>query len=174
MTDARVATGVVEAIHVAPAAGEPMLALDRAHALPGLGLEGDRYATGSGHWSPMRRSGDGLPLVDAVVVDGLAARGVPRDGTRRNVTTRGTDLDALIGRTFRVGEVVCRGIRRCEPCSYLDGLLDTSVLADLVHRGGIRVEVLSDGWIGLGDPVELVADGTDGQANEVAWQTSLP
>jgi MOSC domain-containing protein YiiM len=148
--------GVVEAIYVAPAAGEPMRSLDRARALPGVGLEGDRYARRTGHWSPMRRSGDGLTLIEAEVVDMLAARGVPRDGTRRNVVTREIDLDALLGRTFLIGGVTCRSIRRCEPCSYLDGLLGTSVLNDLVHRGGIRVEVLSDGWIGVGDRVELL------------------
>lgn len=165
---------MVEAIHVAPAAGEPMRSLDRAHALPDRGLEGDRYETGTGHWSPMRRSGDGLTLIDARVVDGLAASGLARDATRRNVITRGIDLDALIGRTFRIGEVTCRAVRRCEPCSYLDGLLGTSVLHALVHRGGIRVEVLNDGWIGIGDPVRVVEAEPVARATASAWQTRAP
>lgn len=166
--------GVVEAIHVATAAGEPMRSLDRARAVAGSGLEGDRYATGTGHWSPMRRSGDALTLVDAAAVDGLAARGLGRNATRRNVITRGIDLGGLLGRTFRIGEVTCRGIRRCEPCSYLDGLLGTSVLHELVHRGGIRVAVLSDGWIGVGDRVELLGDAPVAQATASAWQTRAP
>jgi MOSC domain-containing protein YiiM len=165
--------GAVEAIHVAPAAGEPMRSLDRARALSGVGLEGDRYATRTGHWSPMRRSGDGLTLIEAEVVDTLAARGIPRDGTRRNVVTRGIDLDALLGRTFRIGEVTFRTMRRCEPCSYLDGLLGTSVLDDLVHRGGIRVEVLSDGWIGVGDRIEPL-DAPAVRVDGPGWQTQAP
>ena len=90
--------------------------METRHALPDRGLEGDRYATGTGHWSPMRRSGDGLTLIDARVVDGLAASGLARDATRRNVITRGIDLDALIGHTFRIGEVTCRAVRRCRAC----------------------------------------------------------
>lgn len=169
------ALGVVEAIHVAPAAGEPMRSLDHARALAGRGLEGDRYAAGTGHWSPMRRSGDGLTLIDADVVDGLVARGLTRDATRRNVITRGIDLDGLIGRTFRIGEVTCRAIRRCEPCSYLDGLLGVSVLHELVHRGGIRVEVVDDGWIAVGDPVEAVEEEPVAeQATASVWQTRSP
>ena len=152
------AIGRVEAIHVAAAAGEPMRVLDRARALAGAGLEGDRYATRSGHWSPMRRSGDGLTLIDAIVVDGLVARGLDRDATRRNVLTRGT----------------FRAVRRCEPCSYLDGLLGTSVLHDLVHRGGIRVEVLTDGWIGIGDPVQAVHGEPAARATPSAWQSRSP
>jgi MOSC domain-containing protein YiiM len=165
--------GVVESIHVAPAAGEPMRSLDRARAMPGAGLEGDRYADGTGHWSPMHRSGDGLTLIDATVVDGLAARRVPRDGTRRNVVVRGIDLDGLIGRTFRIGDVTCRAIRRCEPCSYLDGLLETSVLNDLVHRGGIRAEIVSAGWIEVGDPVAPV-DIAGPREDVGEWQTQAP
>jgi MOSC domain-containing protein YiiM len=58
----------------------------------------------------------------------------------------------------RVGEVTCRAIRRCEPCSYLDGLLGQSALDALVHRGGIRAEVLTDGTITVGDPIIALPD----------------
>lgn len=134
-----------------------MVAVDRAEARSGTGLLGDRYATGTGHWSPIRRSGDGLTLIEAEEVEAVAsaaALDLPPGSTRRNVTTRGIRLDELIGRRFRIGEVACRGVRRCEPCSYLDGLLDQPVLAALVHRGGIRVEILTDGLMTVGDEIE--------------------
>ncbi len=147
--------GRVEAIWVAEEAGSPMRSLTEVDAVAGVGLAGDRYATGAGHWSPMRRSGDVLTLVEGEVVDALVARhGIERSDTRRNIVTRGVRLDELIGREIRVGSVRCRVIRRCEPCSYLDGLRGTSILADLVHRGGVRVEILTSGSIAVGDPVE--------------------
>lgn len=146
--------GHVEAIWVAEAAGSPMRSLGHAEAVAGIGLAGDRYATRAGHWSPMRRSGDVLTIVEGEVVDTLVGRHAIEPGdTRRNIVTRGVRLDELIGREIRVGGVRCRVIRRCEPCSYLDGLLGTSILADLVHRGGVRVEILTSGRIAVGDPV---------------------
>ena len=150
------AAGRVEAIWIAEVAGAPMRSLDRVEAVAGVGLAGDRYATGGGHWSPIRRSGDVLTIVEGEVVDAVVARhGIGRGDTRRNIVTRGVRLDDLIGCQIRVGAVRCRVLRRCEPCSYLDGLLGASVLADLVHRGGVRVEILVGGRITVGDAIEV-------------------
>ena len=133
-----------------------MIALRRAAARAGSGLDGDRYSTGLGHWSPIARSGDGLTLVEAEVIESLARDHAIRlepGGTRRNLTVRGVRLDDLIGRRFRIGVTLLRGVRRCEPCSYLEGLLGAEVLDPLVHRGGIRVDVLEDGELAVGDPI---------------------
>ena len=148
-------TGVVEYIHIAAAAGEPMVALSRATAIPGSGLDGDRYTTKRGHWSPIARRGDGLTLIEGEVVDSLAGDGltVNSGDTRRNITVRGIRLDDLIGRRFRIGSAVVQGVRRCEPCQYLEGLLGQQVLHPLVHRGGLRANVLEGGQIAVGDEV---------------------
>lgn len=138
-----------------------MQALDHAEAIAGSGLHGDRYASGVGHWSPIRRRGDQLTLVEAEELEGIEAThglNLPPGATRRNVTTRGIRLDTLIGRPFRIGSVACHGTRRCEPCSYLDGLLGQDVLPALIHRGGIRAEVTKGGVIAVGDPVHLILD----------------
>lgn len=153
--------GTVEDIHLATAAGEPMRSVLSARAIAGRGLEGDRYATGSGHWSPIRRAGDSLTLIEAEEIDGVVAGhglDLPPGSTRRNVTTRGIRLDGLVGRRFRIGAVICRGTRRCEPCSYLDQLLDQAALNALVHRGGLRVEILTGGSISIGDPIEPLGE----------------
>ena len=155
------AAGRVAFLHVTPAAGEPMQAVAHARAVARTGLLGDRYASGSGHWSAMRRSGDELTLIEAEELDAIAAVNrldLPPGATRRNVTTRGVRLPSLIGRPFRIGEVECRGTRRCEPCSYLDGLLRQDVLPALIHRGGIRAEITKDGLIRVGDVVERLGD----------------
>jgi len=132
-----------------------MEARDRVAAVAGFGLVGDRYAERRGHWSPTARRGDQLTLVEAEVVESLGAAGLalaPGE-TRRNVTTRGARLNDLIGRRFRIGEALLAGVRRCEPCSYLEGLLDRPVMIPLVHRGGIRAEILESGDITIGDPI---------------------
>jgi MOSC domain-containing protein YiiM len=75
----------------------------------------------------------------------------PQDA-RRNVVTRGIDLNALVGRRFTVGDVECIGRRLCEPCAHLERL-SPGTLRPLVHRGGLRADLLGDGTIHVGDPV---------------------
>lgn len=138
-----------------------MRSVQRVAAIAGRGLDGDRYAAGSGHWSPIRRAGDSLTLIEAEEVAAVSAAhslDLPPGSTRRNVTTRGIRLESLIGRPFRIGEIMCRGARRCEPCSYLDGLLEQDVLNALVHRGGLRAEILTNGTITVGDPIVPLDD----------------
>jgi len=77
--------------------------------------------------------------------------------SRRNVLTRGVDLNALVGKRFRVGEVECLGVELCEPCKSLESVTRPGVVKGLAHRGGLNADILSDGEIAVGD--EVVAHG---------------
>ena len=149
--------GTVEGLAVAPAAEAPMQLLDVAHARAGHGLDGDRYAAMAGTFSPRagRRPGYDLTLIAGEVLDEVTATGQALDfpGTRRNVLTRVIDVNALVGRRFRIGDVLCEGRRLCEPCAHLERLSGPGILRPLIHRGGLRVDVLTDGEIRLGAPV---------------------
>ncbi|WP_207956104.1 MOSC domain-containing protein [Rubrobacter marinus] len=150
--------GTVELISLAAEAEGPMTVTRSAEAVAGRGLRGDRYERGAGTFSNPDGRGYDLTLVEAEALEDLAASGVelaPAEA-RRNLVVRGIELDALIGRRFRVGEVECFGQRRCEPCAHLEGLTRPGVLRGLVHRGGLRADVLSGGEIRLGDPVEAL------------------
>jgi hypothetical protein len=150
-------SGTVEALAVASAAEVPMQLLESVPAFAGRGLEGDRYAVGVGTFSPRadRRPGYDLTLIAAEVLEELAAAGqvIEFAATRRNVLTRGIDVNALVGRTFRIGNVLCAGRRLCEPCAHLERLSGPGVLRPLIHRGGLRVDVLSDGEVRVGDTI---------------------
>ncbi len=143
-------TGILEAIHVTDTAGAPMRSLVRAHVRTGAGIIGDRYVGDAGHWSDHPAGDRELTLVAGEVV---AELGLVPGETRRNLTTRGVDLDALIGRVFTIGAVRCRGERACEPCAYLQGLIGRPILRDLAHRGGLRASILDDGEIVVGDEI---------------------
>jgi hypothetical protein len=141
-----VSVGIVEALVIASTAEAPVTVLDEAVAVPGHGLEGDRYVAGTGTFAS-GRAGSALTLVDAAVLESLG-----RDiDHRRNVVVRGTDLNALVGRNFTLGEVRCRGSRLCEPCAHLDRLNGGGVLRPLVHRGGLRADVVGRGTVRVGD-----------------------
>ena len=152
----RARTGTVVAIHVAPRSGEPMIGRDRILAIAGVGLEGDRYAARAGHWSPNLGVDRDITLIEAEVIEDLAATdGIRLDpgDSRRNVTTRGIRLNELVGRRFRVGDAICEGTRLCEPCQYLTDLLGKPVLKPLVHRAGLRARIVEGGEIAVGAEV---------------------
>jgi hypothetical protein len=146
-----VGLGVVEALVLAPDAEAPVLAVDEARAIAGHGLQGDRYAAGQGTFAS-GRPGSALTLVDAAVLDSFD-REVDH---RRNVVVRGADLNALVGREFMLGEVRCRGRRLCEPCAHLDRLNGGGVLRPLVHRAGLRADIVGDGLVRVGDELTAI------------------
>lgn len=153
--------GEVVAIALAEQATDPMHEVDQARALAGRGLDGDRYSAKAGTFTPNDDTvrGYDLTLVEAEVLDQLT---LPEGGkvghadARRNVITRGIDLNALVGRRFRVGDVECLGQRLCEPCSHLERLTTKGILRKLVHRGGLRADVLADGHINTGATIETI------------------
>ena len=151
--------GRVEAIAVAEHATGPMRHVDQARARAGRGLDGDRYAAKAGTFTPANDTARGydLTLIEAEVLDELVLPGGGKLGyaeARRNIVTRGVDLNALVGRRFRVGDVECLGQRLCEPCSHLERLTAKGVLRGLIHRGGLRADVLTDGQITTGAVIE--------------------
>jgi MOSC domain-containing protein YiiM len=147
------ATGTVEAIVLAGTAEAALTAVATARAIAGRGLEGDRYAAGEGTFSVKGGHGHDLTLVSAEVLEHV---GLTASEARRNLVVRGIDLDALRGRRFRVGEVECLGQRRCEPCAHLERLTRPGVLRALVHRGGLRADILRGGELRVGDPIEAL------------------
>ena len=135
----------------------------RAVALAGRGLEGDRHVTGRGTF-PSGPPGSALTMIEAEVCESFNPPLEPSDH-RRNVVTRGIDLNALVGRDFSIGEVHCRGMRLCEPCTVVQRYASRPVLRALVHRGGLRADILHDGTIRVGDPVRTGPPGpTDAAA----------
>jgi MOSC domain-containing protein YiiM len=154
----RVTGGRLVGIHLAAAAGAPMVARDDVRAVPGRGLAGDRYAAGTGHFSAVPAEGGGrevtLIAAEALAhlrdVDGL--RLAPGE-SRRNLTTVGVDLDALVGHRFLVGEVELVGVRPCPPCGHLDAVTGRSLRHALQGLGGLRANVVTTGTLRLGDRV---------------------
>ena len=145
-------SGRVELLALAPDAEAPMRVVPEVTARAGRGLEGDRYFAARGTFSGGSADGRALTLVEVEALEDLGLPVAPAQA-RRNVVTRGIDLNALVGRRFRVGEVECAGRRLCEPCAHLQRLTVPGILRGLVHRGGLRADVLSDGTIRVGDAV---------------------
>jgi MOSC domain-containing protein YiiM len=145
-------SGRVEGIFVTDTHEELPAAVERVRALAGKGLEGNRYFYPGGNAPP----GRALTLIAAEAIEALEAEhGIVLEpaATRRNVLTRGIDVNALVGRLFRVGEIECFGIELCEPCLHLESLTQKGVVDGLVHRAGLNADILVDGEIAVGDEV---------------------
>ncbi len=151
--------GEVTSLHITAAGSQELASPTEVKALPGKGLEGDRYALGTGFYSeasatpaPDRE----ITLIEAEALDALLEEaGIefsPAE-SRRNVVTRGVPLNHLVGRRFLVGAVPLEGVRLCEPCAHLVELTGKAVLGPLVHRGGLRARILAEGMIRIGDIV---------------------
>lgn len=141
--------GSVAAILTAPDAEAPLRRAASVAAVAGRGLEGDRYYDGRGTFSGPGR-GYELTLVEAEVLDEIE---LSWEQARRNIVTRGIALNSLVGRQFKVGAAECVGRRLAEPCAHLEKLARPGLLRPLVHRGGLRADILAGGMIAVGDEV---------------------
>lgn len=147
-------------IYIADKASAPMHKLDAASLIAGYGIEGDRYATSLGTYSFKPHPDRQVTLIESEVLDALqrdyGIRLDPQE-TRRNLTTEGVPLNHLVGRRFRIGEVILEGARLNVPCQYLEDLIRKKVFAPLVHRSGLNCLIETDGTIRPGDVIEPVA-----------------
>jgi MOSC domain-containing protein YiiM len=146
-------SGKVESIQIAPSAKAPMQSVEQAKAIPGVGLEGDRYALKTGTFYKPQPEFE-LTLIEAEAIEAILREYkismVSGDG-RRNIVTRDVPLNHLVGREFTIGPVRIRGIRLCEPCRHLEAVTSLPLIKGLRHRGGLRAQILTRGLIQVGD-----------------------
>jgi len=156
--------GVLENIHIAPAASYEMEELLEARLVKGRGIKGDRYFLGTGTYSPKPGVRE-VTLIEAEALEGLARNDPPLQDKpihlapgdhRRNLTTRGVPLNHLVGKHFRVGETVLKGGRLNFPCKYLEELLGLPVYMPLYNRSGLNCWIIEDGIIRKGDTIEPI------------------
>jgi len=133
----------VEAINIGTS--DALGPVGSVRAIAGRGLEGDRYFFPDG-----AGSGEALTLIEAEALEDVGLTGAQ---SRRQVVVRGVRVNDLVGKRFRVGDVECLGVELCEPCLHLQKLTRPGIIKDLIHRAGLRADILSSGTISVGDKV---------------------
>jgi MOSC domain-containing protein YiiM len=148
-------------IHIAQRASSPMQELAQATLVAGRGIEGDRYFSGLGTYSPKPDIRE-ITLIEMEVLDAIARGDPPFPGDkvelavnehRRNLTTLGVPLNHLVGKRFRIGETVLSGGRMNFPCQYLERLLGKPVYTALINRSGLNCRIERGGIIRKGDVI---------------------
>jgi MOSC domain-containing protein YiiM len=152
--------GQIAFIQIAPMATEKLVSVPEVRAVAGEGLEGDRYFTKTGTYSNTPGGGRQITLIELESVEALKRDlkiELEPTQTRRNIVTRDVPLNHLVDQQFRLGrEVRLQGMRLCEPCNYLESLTLKGVREGLLHRAGLRADILSGGTIRVGDPITPV------------------
>ena len=150
--------GRIVSLQITPNGGAPMIPIEEAHTVPGRGIEGDRYYFGTGHFSKEGKESYEITLIEMEALEGLkreyGCELSPLDA-RRNIATVGVPLNHLVWKEFYVGEVKLLGRRLCEPCFHLTTMTDALALGGLLHRGGLRAQILTEGIIHPGDLISL-------------------
>jgi MOSC domain-containing protein YiiM len=148
--------GRLEAIYIGPEKRADLKMVSQAEAIPGKGLAGDRYAHQQGTFSKPGAIDREVTLIEIEAIEALKGESelmLEPGQARRNLVTRGVPLNHLVGKEFKIGEVVLRGIRLCEPCGHLESLTIKGVKDGLCHRGGLRAQIGRGGTIRTGDSI---------------------
>lgn len=151
--------GEVIGIFIGSKPGERLHSVESVKAVPAKGLEGDRYFGKRGTY--LKRPGV-MDSQEATLIESESIEALRRElgldfavgESRRNIVTRGVALNHLVGKEFTIGDVRFKGIRLCEPCGHLEQITYPGVLKTLVHRGGLRAQILTEGVVRVGDSVK--------------------
>ena len=145
-------------IHTTPAVQQAMIAQQSAQLLPGVGIEGDRYALGTGKYSSIPDIRE-VTLIEIETITALKRDhdiDLAPEEHRRNLTTENVPLNHLVGKRFWVGQVLLEGGRLNTPCRYLDMVTKKSVNDILLHRSGLNCSIIEGGKITVGDDIRPV------------------
>ncbi len=149
--------GIVEGIYVTSKGSTAMERVEEARTIEGCGIEGDRYCEGTGYWTPY---GDvcEVTLISSEDLDHIENElgiRVSNGEHRRNIVTRGIDLNNLRRKRFRIGGTVLEYDRPRPPCRHVQDLTEPGMTRALKGRGGICARVVEAGTIRAQDVIEV-------------------
>ena len=134
-----------------------MVGHDAIKAVTDHGLVGDRYAERVGSYSRPDEGADRqLTLIEQEQFDWLLAEHgitLTGEGARRNLVTRGVQLNDLVGKRFHIGGVEVEGLRLCQPCKALAEVLDFNFVHLMLNRTGLNCRIVAGGTISTGDAI---------------------
>jgi MOSC domain-containing protein YiiM len=153
-----VTEGIVVSLHKTMRMAEAMDEAWSLKCIAGKGIEGDRYLLGTGTYSKKPEPGRQLTIIEIEKLEALEEQGLhcTPNQSRRNVISKGIQLNDLVGKEIMVGDVRLKVHRFCQPCMYLEKKLNQPGLKEaLWDKGGLKCEVMTDGEIRPDDKITL-------------------
>ena len=122
--------------------------------LANKGIVGDR------HFNDINDPYNQLSLIESENIDEYNVKfglDIPYVDFRRNIVTKGIQLNDLIGKKFKIGKVELEGVELCRPCRHLTEMLDQkNILKEFMRKGGLRCEIKSSSSIKIGDKINIL------------------
>ena len=122
--------------------------------LANKGIVGDR------HFNDINDPYNQLSLIESENIDEYNIKSgldIPYINFRRNIITKGIQLNNLIGKKIQIGNVELEGVELCRPCRHLTEMLNQkNILKEFMRKGGLRCQILSSSKISIGDKINLL------------------
>ena len=144
----------ISKICIAQNSGEMMKDVREIEVILNKGILNDRYFKNNNQPDIQ------ITLIESENIDyynSISDIKIPYINFRRNIITRGVQLNNLVGKQFNIGDIKLMGHRLCDPCKYLQDMLkDNKLVKKLVNKGGLRCEILSSGKISINDKIKII------------------
>ena len=144
----------VSKICITNKSAEEMQDVNTVEVIASKGIVNDRYFNENNDQALQ------ITLIESENIDyynQISETNIPYISFRRNIITKGIQLNDLVGKEFLIGNVKIKGHRLCAPCRYLQEMLkQKNLVKKLLNRGGLRCEILTDGIISVNDPIAQI------------------
>ena len=144
---------IVFKLGIAKDNNKEIIEVDSIEVIANKGVVGDR------HFDNYNDPYNQLTLIEAENIDYYNTRynlNIPYKDFRRNIITRGIELNNLIGKKIKIGNAEVEGVDLCRPCRHLTEVLDqNNILKEFLRRGGLRCQILNSSKINLGDLITI-------------------
>jgi MOSC domain-containing protein YiiM len=120
-----------------------MVEVPMIECVAGRGIRGDRYFDFKNNYKGQITffSGEVFDeLCGALQIDDCSPTSL-----RRNVITRGVNLNEFIGEDFEIDGLYFHGMEECRPCYWMDRAVAPGAEEFLKGRGGLRAKIVSGG-----------------------------
>ena len=133
---------------------QPIIEVSSIEVLANQGVVGDR------HFKEFNDPHNQLSLIESENIDYYNIKfglNIPYVDFRRNIITKGIQLNDLVGKKILVGNVKLEVIDLCRPCKHLSEVLgQDNIIKEFLRRGGLRCQILTSSTININDKISLV------------------
>jgi len=120
----------------------------------------DKGIVGDRHFQEFNDPYNQLSLIESENIDYYNNKyklNIPYIDFRRNIVTKGIELNDLIGKKIQIGDVLIEGIDLCRPCRHLSEKLNQdNIIKEFLRRGGLRCRILSSSKININDEIKVL------------------
>ena len=143
--------GKIEAINISNTSNDNTCYVNQAFLEKNKGIMNDRYY---GNYKNKKEQVTLINLEEIEAFNKKIGKNIDVKDFRRNIIVSGIELNYLINKKIKIKNVILKIHELCQPCNYLQKKLEIPNLVKLlVNRSGVRAEIISSGFISVGNNI---------------------